>query len=125
MSLKSYLQALLGRFYSKTAEDNKLLSAQSAPEVVNKVAYGTPGNYVAPCDGYIRISGSVVMDGGELYISDGAADLRLLTMQANDVGNWIQTMIPCKKGRSYYCGPTNNSVSINGVDFIPFVGGGA
>ena len=125
MSLKSYLQALLGRFYSKTAEDNVLLSAQSAPDIVRKVSYATAGNYVAPCDGYIRISGTATIDDGELFISDTVADVRLLTMQSNIQGNWMQSVIPCKKGRSNSCGPTTDSASIEGVDFIPFVGGGA
>ena len=124
MSLKSYLQALLGRFYSKTSEDNKLLSAQSAPDIVRRVSYATAGGHVAPCDGYIRISGAATMADGELFISDAVTDVRLLTLQSNNQGNWMQSVVPCKKGRTYYCAGTGNTANINGVDFIPFVGGG-
>lgn len=124
MSLKSYLQALLGRFYSKTAEDNVLLSAQSAPDIVRRISYATAGGHVAPCDGYIRISGTAAVDDGELFITDTVADVRLLTMQSNIQGNWMQSVVPCKKGRTYYCAGTENSTNINGIDFIPFVGGG-
>lgn len=124
MSLESYLQALLGRFYSKTPDDNKLLSSQCAMNVEGKVSFSTDGSYVAPFDGFVRISGTSTMPDGEIFIQDSTHDIRFLTMQSNIEGNWMQNIVPIKKGIQYLFGRTNSSATINGVDFFPFSGGG-
>ena len=118
------LRNLLGRFYSKTAGDNALLSSQCSPDIDRRITNTAEGSYVAPCDGYVRVSGTASAADGEVFVQDEAANVRLLTMQANDTSNWIQTMIPVRKGRRYSIFPTESTASINGADFIPFVGEG-
>ena len=118
MLLKSYLQALLSRFYSKTAGDKKEISALGIPSIIGVVDYGTKvtSPFTAPEDGYVCI-GAKNDDAGTTWISSwGSLESTIL----GDPAGYSAVFLPVLKGRAVFF----DASSLRFFKFYKLMGGG-
>lgn len=118
MSLKSYLQALLGRFYSK--QEQSVVAQLSMPGLTVSTetvsSSSTDQIRVAPCNGYAVLS-SVAGDVNTIVLeSSGVRN----TVAISDKG-WLSMSIPVRKGANVAV-RSNPSSAI--LKYIATVGGG-
>lgn len=100
--LKTYLQALLSRFYSK--KENGAISELSAPNHLKRQRYDFTGNAmpVAPFDGYVcmlYLNGSVQTTWRRLSLWQDAID----TLSTYPTTYWSSGWKRVKKGQTVTC----------------------
>lgn len=120
MSFKTYLQTLLGRFYSKqeSAEVAKLALPAGSGEISQQLASSENDQiFVAPCNGYAVVTSN-----------EGTVNTIVLechgVRQTISFGSiaWLSTQIPVVKGANVSARIYPTSATLK---FIPLIGGGA
>lgn len=97
MSLKQLINALF------QMSGSRAMPHFSSDKVTNTLTNGEE-NLVAPFDGYLllhSVVNKINPTNNELSITDVQSNTRLITNQGLTGGNWIDFIIPVRKGYSY------------------------
>ena len=128
MPLKSYLQALLGRFYSKTTVDKAELAHLAAPGAssISAEATGTNWTTVAPIDGFVTVYSPSVGASGtrelKIYSNPEETSPQIGIVSPNSAGTAVFT--PVRKGQGVRIWGANLDLSAATIKWFASVGGG-
>ena len=129
MSLKSYLQALLDRFYSKTAENKAEIAHLAAPGAssISSEATGTSWDTVAPIDGFVMLYSPSAGASGtrelKIYSNPEEVSPQIGIVSPNSAGTAV--FAPVRKGQGVKIWGSNIDLSVATIKWFASIGGGA